>query len=131
MCRIHQRSMQKVGLKPSPPSKFSRDHAKGQVFLNLCDYTYNLHQNNSMTMMPKFYWASWFMKSRWAALFAIQTLQHLSHTEQPKYQTWMEFHAVIVDEFCLKNEVQLSFTKLDVGIYSPLLVSKSCGLSRD
>jgi hypothetical protein len=44
-------------------------------------------------------------------------MRHEAHTGRAKYQTWMEFHAEIVQEFCLKNEAPLAVAQLETNKY--------------
>jgi hypothetical protein len=79
----------KTGLKPSPPSEFNGDRTKGRAFLNSCEF-YR------------------------AALFADRLMQHESWRGR-KYRSWADFRANFVDEFCPKNEAQLSLAKLETA----------------
>lgn len=109
--------LKKVSLKPSPPSKFSGDRSKGQAFLNLCQLYIQLALEQFEDDSASIYWAITFMKSGHAALFADHMMRHEAKMGEPKYHSWTDFRAAIIDEFCSKNEAQLSLAKLETTEY--------------
>jgi hypothetical protein len=100
-------------IKPSYPNEFGGDRMKGQVFLNSCKLYTALTPHQFTDDQAKIMWALSFMKSGHAAHFVEQQMRGYHDIGSLSYGLWQEFVYKFIAEFCPKNEVQTSRTKLE------------------
>jgi Retrotransposon gag protein/Zinc knuckle len=104
-------------VKPANPTEFSGDHMKGRAFLNSCNLYFALAPNQFADDQAKIMWAFSFMKSEQALCFVDRKMRMYNVVGSLTYATWQEFTQEFVADFCPKNEVQTSRTKLETVTY--------------
>ena len=104
-------------IKPSLPSEFSGDWAKGRMFLNSCELYLWLALEQFTLEEEQVSWAYSFIKNGCAALFIDRVLWFETRSGTPCFTIWAEFRDSFRLEFCPKNKMQMVLAKLETPGY--------------
>ena len=78
-------------MRPSNPSDFDGDRAKGQSFLNSCNLYFSIAGRAFHNEQARISWALTFFKSGQAASFADRILRTQASTRAPYFADWKAF----------------------------------------
>ena len=96
---------------PALPSKFDRDHSKGQAFLHSCQTYILLCLESFSDNQIEIIWALSYMKSRRAAKWAARIFKWEEENEgYTKFLDWDNFKLEFHKEFCPANSTLLPLT---------------------
>jgi len=104
-------------LKSATPSEFLGDHVKGHAFLNWCDLYIGLAPTQFTNDQAEIYWVLSFIKGNCTVHFMDQTMWLAQQMGLLPWATWAEFRLEFIHDFCLKNEVQMAHTDLEMSKY--------------
>jgi len=102
-------------IKPACPNEFGGDRMKGRAFLNSCELYIGLAPHQFVDEHVKIMWALSIMKSGQAARFVDCQMRAYHDIGSLSYWSWQEFVDEFIVDFCPKNEVQTSRTKLETS----------------
>jgi hypothetical protein len=102
-------------IKPACLNEFGGDRTKGRTFLNSCELYIGLAPHQFADDHAKIMWALSSMKSGWAARFVDRQMRAYHYIRSLSYWSWQEFVDEFIIDFCPKNKVQTSRTKLETS----------------
>jgi hypothetical protein len=104
-------------IKPSQPSEFDGNRAKGRAFINSCMLYAALCPEEFTDDIQQIRWVLTFMKKDRAAIFADRTIRSENRTGVPRFQSWESFYTTYVSLFCPVNESTMALMKLETEEY--------------
>jgi hypothetical protein len=104
-------------MKPSLPTKFDRDHAKGCTFMNPCHLYIGLCPGKFPDDEKKIFWVLSFFKKDHAATWADHMLRWAERHGCPHHATWDAFIKDYISHFCPLNERTTALMKLETKQY--------------
>jgi hypothetical protein len=104
-------------LKPSPPTDFDGNRAKGRAFMNQCELYFTLRPSDFPNDETKVNWVLSFMKSGRAATFADRVISYEARRGMPMYDEWSDFKDDFEGRFCPRNESANAINRLETELY--------------
>lgn len=104
-------------IKPSQPSEFDGNRAKGRAFINSCMLYIALCSGEFANDQQKICWVLSYMKKDRAAVFADRTLRAEHKNRTARFATWEAFYATYISLFCPPNEAIMALMKLETEEY--------------
>jgi hypothetical protein len=100
-------------MRPSNPSDFDGDRAKGQSFLNSCNLYFSIAGRAFHNEQARISWALTFFKSGQAASFADRILRTQASTRAPYFTDWKAFETEFKKRFTPRNKQVTAITQLE------------------
>jgi hypothetical protein len=103
--------------RPSPPSDYDGDRAKGRDFLKSCTLYIRLCHADFVDDQAKILWVLSYMKTDRASDFANEALEYSDTTGRDLYKDWAAFYVALVENFLPPCEASIAVLRLESDRY--------------